>query len=94
VSNAEATYVTSSGGFFGTMNQLVTESLLDNRFGTGVVGGYSISIATNGFQYTATATPVSANNGRYGYYMTAEGVIHYATPTTLAPAGMSGNPVN
>src|SRR5437870_11687400 len=74
VSNAEATYVTSSRGFFGTMNQLVTEKLLDNRFGTGVVGGYSYSVATNGFQYTVTATPASSNNGRYGYYMTAEGV--------------------
>jgi prepilin-type N-terminal cleavage/methylation domain-containing protein len=94
VSNAEATYVTSSGGYFGTMNQLVAESLLDNRFGTGVVGGYSYSIATNGFQYTVTATPAGSNDGRYGYYMTADGVVHYSTTTTLAPAGMAGRAVN
>jgi prepilin-type N-terminal cleavage/methylation domain-containing protein len=94
VSNAEATYVGSSGGFFGTMNQLVAARLLDNRFGTGVVGGYNYSIATNGFQYTVTATPVGSNDGRYGYYMTAQGVVHYSTTTTLAPPGMSGRAVN
>jgi len=94
VSNAEATYITSSGGFFGDMSQLVGERLLDNRFGTGVVGGYNYAIATDGFQYTADATPVARNNGRYGYYMTAEGVIHYSTYASLAPAGMAGDPVN
>jgi prepilin-type N-terminal cleavage/methylation domain-containing protein len=94
VSNAQATYQTSSGGLFGTMTQLVDERLLDNRFGTGVVGGYRYSIATDGFQYTAIATPVSANNGRYGYYMTGQGVVHYSDVLTLAPAGQAGSPVN
>jgi prepilin-type N-terminal cleavage/methylation domain-containing protein len=94
VSNAQATYQTSSGGYFGTMTQLVDERLLDNRFGSGVVGGYSYTIDTDGFQYTVVATPVSSNNGRYGYYMTAQGVVHYATSSTLAPAGEAGTPVN
>jgi len=94
VSNAQATYVGSSGGYFGTMPQLVGERLLDNRFGTGVISGYNYSVLTNGFQYTVMATPVSPNNGRYGYYMTADGVIHFSTTTTLAPTGLSGFAVN
>ena len=94
VSNAQATYQTSSGGFFGNMTQLVDERLLDNRFGTGVIGGYSYTVTTDGFAYTVEANPVSSNNGRYGYYMTADGVIRYSVSTTLAPAGQSGNPVN
>jgi prepilin-type N-terminal cleavage/methylation domain-containing protein len=94
VSNAQATYVGSSGGFFGTMPQLVGERLLDNRFGTGVIGGYGYSISTDGFQYTVMATPVSTNSARYGYYMTADGVVHYSTTTTLAPTGLSGFAVN
>jgi prepilin-type N-terminal cleavage/methylation domain-containing protein len=94
VSNAQATYVTSSGGFFGDMTQLVDERLLDNRFGTGVVGGYRYAITTDGFQYSVMATPVSSNNGRYGYYMTADGVVHYSAITSLAPTGQAGNPVN
>jgi prepilin-type N-terminal cleavage/methylation domain-containing protein len=95
VSNAQATYQTSSGGYFGNMTQLVDERLLDNRFGgTAVIGGYRYAIATDGFAYTASAEPVSANNGRYGYYMTGDGVIHYSVATTLAPSGQAGNPVN
>jgi prepilin-type N-terminal cleavage/methylation domain-containing protein len=94
VSNAEATYQGSSGGFFGNMNQLVTARLLDDRFGTGVVGGYRYSVATNGFEYTVNATPLSRNNGRYAYFMTAEGVIRYSTNIALAPQGMPGSPVN
>jgi prepilin-type N-terminal cleavage/methylation domain-containing protein len=95
VSNAEATYVTSSGGFFGTMNQLVGAQLLDNRFGgAGVFNGYSYVIRTNGFQYTVTATPVSGNTGRYGFYMTGDGVIRYSTTPALAPPGKSGGVVN
>jgi prepilin-type N-terminal cleavage/methylation domain-containing protein len=94
VSNAQATYQTSSGGYFGTMTQLVDERLLDNRFGSGVVSGYNYTIDTDGFQYTVVATPVSSNNGRYGYYMTAQGVVHYSTSSTLAPAGEAGNAVN
>lgn len=93
VSNAQATYIISSGGYFGNMTQLVGERLLDNRFGTGVLNGYSYAVSTNGFEYTVNATPVFSNSGRYGFYVTADGVIHYSTITTLAPAGLSGSAV-
>jgi type IV pilus assembly protein PilA len=95
ISNAQATYQTSSGGFFGDMTQLVDERLLDNRFGgTGIIGGYAYAVATDGFEYTASAVPVSSNNGRYGYYMTGDGVVRYSITTTLAPSGRTGEPVN
>lgn len=94
VSNAQATYIISSGGYFGTMRQLVNGGLLDNRFGTGVVGGYGYSVTTNGFDYTILANPQTQNDGRFGYYLQPDGVVHYSTMTTLAPAGQAGNPVN
>jgi prepilin-type N-terminal cleavage/methylation domain-containing protein len=94
LSNAEATYLTSSGGFFGTMPQLVGESLLDSRFGTGKVGGYNYTIDTDGFQYTAIASPVGRNDGRYGFYMVGDGVVRYATTSSLAPTGKTGLAVN
>jgi type II secretory pathway pseudopilin PulG len=94
ISNAEATYQTSTGGYFGTIAHLVSEKLLDNRFGTGRVGGYDYAIVTDGFDYTATATPVGRNDGRYGFFMNGQGVVHYSTVATLAPAGQAGNPVN
>jgi prepilin-type N-terminal cleavage/methylation domain-containing protein len=92
-SSAQAAYIISSGGYFGNMRKLVAEQLLDQRFGTGVVNGYRYTVSTNGFDYTVNATPAFSNNGRYGYYVTADGVIHYSTITALAPAGLSGSPV-
>src|SRR5262245_20901243 len=81
LSNAEATYMTSSGGQYTSVAQLVSSSLLDSRF-TGPVSGYRFSVTTTGFDFTATATPVSSNNGRYGYYMLNDSVIRYSTTTT------------
>jgi prepilin-type N-terminal cleavage/methylation domain-containing protein len=92
LSNAEATYSISTSGTYGDVPQLVGNALLDSRF-TGPVSGYSFSVSTNGYNYTASAAPTSANNGRYGYYMISDSVIRYSTVTTMAPAGMAGSPV-
>jgi prepilin-type N-terminal cleavage/methylation domain-containing protein len=92
ISNAEASYV-SSGGSYGSVSQLIGQQLLDERF-TGPVSGYSYSIAANAFAFSVIATPVSPNTGRYGYYMTTDGVIRYSTFITMAPSGRAGNAVN
>ena len=94
ISNAEAAYLPTSGGFFTVLGGLVAERLLDDRFSGVVVGGYTYSIATDGFEYTATATPAASNTGRYEFYMQSDGVIHYSTNVTLAPVGKNGFPVN
>jgi prepilin-type N-terminal cleavage/methylation domain-containing protein len=93
VTTAEITYLSSSGGNYGTLPQLITAGLLDTGF-NGVKSGYSYGIITNGLDYTITAYPASTNNGRYGYYSVPDGVVRYSTDSTLAPTGQASNPVN
>jgi type IV pilus assembly protein PilA len=93
INTAQITYLSSSQGNFGNIAQLISAGLLDSRF-TGVMSGYNFDIQTTGTDYTATANPASASNGRYGYYSTPDAVIRYATAASLAPAGQNGNPVN
>jgi prepilin-type N-terminal cleavage/methylation domain-containing protein len=93
INTAEITYVTTSGGYFGNITQLISEGLLESRF-SGRMSSYNFSISTNGLDYTATADPVSNTQARYGYYSTPEAVIRYSTSMTLAPSGQAGNPVH
>jgi prepilin-type N-terminal cleavage/methylation domain-containing protein len=93
VSNAEATYISASGGYYGTAAQLVSQQLLDDRFVRGAVSGYAYRITSNGVAFTATAVPASSNLGRYGYYMLTDSVVRYSTSLTLAPVGMAGRAV-
>jgi prepilin-type N-terminal cleavage/methylation domain-containing protein len=92
VTTAEITYLSSSGGYYGTIAQLVTAGLLDTGF-NGTKSGYIYGITSTGLDYTITASPASPNNGRYGYYSVPDGVVRYSTTTTLAPTGQAGNPV-
>jgi prepilin-type N-terminal cleavage/methylation domain-containing protein len=93
VTTAEVTYLSSAQGNYGTLAQLIAAGLLDSGF-NGTKSGYNYSISTNGLDYTIGATPASTNNGRYGYYSVPDGVVRYSTNSALAPANMSGNPVN
>ena len=92
ITTAEITYLSSSGGNFGTIAQLVSAGLLDSGF-NGTKSGYTYSVTTTGMDYTINASPASTNNGRYGYYSVPDGVVRYSTQTTLAPANSAGNPV-
>ncbi len=92
ITTAEVTYLSSSGGSYGTITQLVSAGLLDSGFNA-TKSGYNYSITTNGTDYTINASPASTNNGRYGYYSIPDGVVRYSTTTTEAPTGQSGNPV-
>jgi type IV pilus assembly protein PilA len=93
INTAQITYLSSAQGNFGNITQLVSAGLLDSRF-NGVISGYNFTIASSGADYTATATPASSSNGRYGYYTTPDAVIRYSTASSLAPSGQSGMPVN
>jgi prepilin-type N-terminal cleavage/methylation domain-containing protein len=93
ISNAEAAYLSASGGYYGTVSHLVSAELLDDRFDGGSISGYSYSITASRFAFTAMASPTSANMGRYGYYMITDGVIRYSTAITMAPAGQAGGAV-
>src|SRR5438477_5545093 len=80
ITTAEVTYLSSSGGTYGTITQLVAAGLLDSGFNA-TKSGYNYSIATNGLDYTIVADPASTNNGRYGYYSVPDGVVRYSTLT-------------
>jgi hypothetical protein len=97
INTAEVTYLSSAGGQYGSVPELITAGLLDSRF-AGSVSGYTFGVMASGTNYTATATPASTNAGRYGYYSTPDAVIRWATATAATctpcfPAGQSGSPV-
>ena len=100
INTAEVTYLSSAGGNYGSIPELITAGLLDSRF-TGPVSGYSFTVTASSSDYTANAAPTSANSGRYGYYATPDAVVRYSTATTgcggpggnCFPTGQSGNPV-
>src|SRR5215510_3708550 len=56
INTAEVTYLSSAGGNYGTLGNLVTAGLLDTRF-NGAVSGYNFNVAASGSDYTATAVP-------------------------------------
>ena len=95
INTAEVTYLSSSGGAYGAVGDLVTAGLLDTRFSnaTSGVSGYSYTIAVAVGNYTADAVAISPNNGRWAYFSGPDGVVRYTSTTALAPTGQAGNPV-
>src|SRR6201982_735265 len=51
INTAEVTYLSSNQGSYGTIAQLITQGLLDNRF-TGSVSGYNFTVTASGTDYT------------------------------------------
>jgi prepilin-type N-terminal cleavage/methylation domain-containing protein len=94
VSNAEALYLSASGGSYGTFSQMVDTQLLDDRFTSTGFSGYSYTITATQFEFTVIATPLTSTTGRYEFYMAVDGVIRYSTSASLAPAGKAGGPVS
>jgi hypothetical protein len=97
INTAEVTYLSSSGGRYGNIPELITAGLLDSRYTTSL-SGYSFAVYASPGGYTATATPTSPTIGRYGYFSLPDAVIRYQTQVTATctpcfPAGQSGAPV-
>jgi prepilin-type N-terminal cleavage/methylation domain-containing protein len=92
INTAQVTYLSSNGGNFGQISNLVSAGLLDSRF-SGTVSGYNYAVTAAAGDYTATATPASSNTGRWGYYSVPDGVVRYSTVAALAPTGQNGSPV-
>ena len=93
INTAEVTYLSSSNGNYGTIADLIGGALIPSNFG-GTVSGYNFSIVAAGGDFTVTADPATANDGRYGYYITPDGVVRYSSATSLAPVGSAGSPVS
>ena len=101
INTAQVAYLSTSGGNFGALGDLVTAGLLDSRFLGPAISGYAFAAAASGAEYTATANPTSANSGRFGYFSWSDAVVRYSTATSgcggpggnCFPHGMSGQPV-
>src|SRR5262249_51843475 len=78
INTAEVTYLSSAGGNYGSIPELVTAGLLDSRYLTSL-SGYTFVVTASGSDYTANATPTSTNAGRYGYYSLPDAVVRYQT---------------
>ena len=85
INTAEVTYLSSSGGNYGSMAAMISAALLDDTF-TATKAGYNYSVTATGADYTVTAFPASTNTGRYGYYSTPDAVVRYWTDASLAPS--------
>ena len=96
INTAEVTYLTTANGKFGSLQDLVNNNMISSNFIPGPVSGYffNISLGAGNSDYTITAEPASANDGKYGYYVTLDNTVRYSIIATLAPAGSSGAPVN
>jgi type IV pilus assembly protein PilA len=98
LNTAEVTYLSSSGGAFGTVGQLIGTQLVDDTFDTTArpKAGYNyfVTIDATGSDYTIAAFPASTNTGRYGYYSRPDAVVRYWTDASLAPtAAQAGRSV-
>src|SRR5919197_4917130 len=100
INTAEVTYLSSAGGNYGTVGDLVTAGLLDSRFSGAAVSGYAFAVSASGSDYTATATPTSTNTGRYAYFSLPDAVVRYASGSGCGgpggncfPGSMSLQPV-
>ena len=97
INTAEITYLSSNQGAYGSLPMLITQGLIDARF-AGSVSGYNYLVIASSTDYTASATPTTANAGRFGYYSLPDAVIRYQTQTTAVctpcyPGTLSGAPV-
>ena len=96
INTAEVTYLSTGNGKFGSLQDLINNTLIPSNFIPGPVSGYQFSVVlnANSTDFTVTADPASSNDGRYGYYVVPDGTVRYSTVATLAPTGSAGNPVS
>src|SRR5919206_544944 len=58
INTAEVKYLSSAGGVYGSVTDLVTAGLVDSRFSGGTaVSGYNYTITVSGSDYTSNAIP-------------------------------------
>jgi hypothetical protein len=86
INTAELLYMSSHGGSYGTIPEMVKEGLLDARFNS-PISGFSWSVIAAGSNYVATAVPESQSTGRFGYFALPDAIIRYSMPQFLSPQG-------
>jgi hypothetical protein len=93
INTAQVTYLSMSGGSYGTLSELARVGLVPDFEGT--YGGYRYQVTLGEGDYTATASPVghSPNEGCWEYFSTTNALILYSTDPSKAPPGNAGTRV-
>ena len=89
INTAQVTYMSSNAGGYGSVAQLVTAGLLDERFSTSL-SGYTYTATPSGIGLTtfvSVAIRQSENTGRFNYYSGPDGVVRYSGTTGGVTAG-------
>jgi hypothetical protein len=92
INTAEITYLSSHGGVYGAIPDLINDGLLDNRFAS-PISGFSFSIIAAGTNYVAASIPEAQNAGRYGYFSMPDAIIRFSTLDLLSVPNQAGKPV-
>jgi hypothetical protein len=89
INTEEVAYFSSTGGKYGTIQDLISAGLLDRRY-AGEIDGYSYEVQVQELEknYSAKATPVG-NAGRYSYMSTSDAVVRYGAGPAGTPIGQS-----
>jgi prepilin-type N-terminal cleavage/methylation domain-containing protein len=97
LNTAEVTYLSSGGGTYGTIANMIAAGLIDDTFDTSVRAKagyiYMLELDATAQDYTIHANPASPNTGRYGYYSLPDAVVRYSSVAGYAPAGLEGKSV-
>jgi hypothetical protein len=88
---AEKTYE-SSNGAYGSLEQLIHAGLIGSRY-QGTVAGYrfEVEVPSDGKTFRAKAIRGSPQNGRYNYFVLADGTVRYSADA--APPNRAGQAV-
>jgi type IV pilus assembly protein PilA len=94
LNTAEVSY-SSTNGVYGSISDLITARLLDDRYQNSNFNGYRFTVVLSNANrnYTAYAIGAASNTSRYDYYTGPDFVIRFSTAVTRAPNGMTGDPV-
>ena len=97
IGGAEATYYAVGARSYGSLTQLFGARMIDESLANGTKNGYVFTVTVNGDNFEATATPVTPSHGSRSFYVSADGVIHYAPGVRHAtesdpPINASGPP--
>ena len=94
LNTAQVSY-SSTNGNYGTMGDLITAKLLDERYDNPNFNGYTFTLTLSGgnLNYSAFANGVSPATSRYDYYSGPDLVVRYSMFSSRAPGGLTGYPV-
>jgi hypothetical protein len=92
INTAEIAYLTTHGGIYGAIPDLIDSGFLDKRF-AGTVSGFSFSIIAAGSNYVAAGIPETQSTGRYGFFATPDAIIRFSTLDLLSVPNQAGKPV-